>query len=64
MSQLERWQKERLLEEMVKSALMGDKTVLIQIRDTMAELGLTELRDFSVSMNTLREWQLFWAGKA
>lgn len=64
MSQLERWQKERLLEEMVNSALLGDKTVLIQIKHTMGELGLTDLRDFSVSMNTLREWQLFWVGKA
>jgi len=64
MSQLERWQKERLLEEMVKSALSGDKTVLILIRDTMGELGLTDLRDFSISMNTLREWQLFWTKKA
>ncbi|MEK7075490.1 MAG: hypothetical protein AAB948_01660 [Patescibacteria group bacterium] len=64
MSQLERWQKERLLEEMVKSALFGDTTVLIPIRDSMGELGLTDLRDFSVPMNTLREWQLIWTKKA
>ncbi len=64
MSQLERWQKERLLQEMVDSALQGDSTVLIPIRDTMGELGLTDLRDFSVPMATLREWQLIWAKKA
>ncbi|TSC65425.1 MAG: hypothetical protein G01um101477_478 [Candidatus Doudnabacteria bacterium Gr01-1014_77] len=64
MSQLERWQKERLLEEMVKSALQGDSTVLIPIRDTMGELGLTDLRDFCVPMSTLREWQLVWTKKA
>ncbi len=57
---LERWQKERMLEQIVISALAGDQTVLIQIRDLMRELGLSDLREFSVPMETLRAWQSVW----